>query len=144
MKKLPLNNGLVALVDDADYPALAAHKWNVNSDGYVMRTAPHPTNPGRKTTIYMHRAIMGCTLGDGVRVDHRDVNTLNCQRGNLRIATHMQNMQNKPAYRNNASGFKGVFLDKRSGRWQAAIMSRGRRIHLGMSDSPRSCASSLL
>jgi hypothetical protein len=144
MKELLLANGLVALVDDADYPALSAHEWYAYPGGYVMRTEPNPTKPGSKTTIYAHRVITGCVPGDGVKVDHRDGIKLNCQRGNLRRATPAQNKQNTPAQRNNACGLKGVCLHKQSGRWQAQIKANGRVVYLGLWGSPRSGAPSLL
>lgn len=143
MKELLLPNGLVALIDDADYPALFEHKWYVNSDGYAMRAVPHPTKPGSTTTIYAHRVIMGCVPGDRIKVDHRNGNKLNCQRGNLRRATHAQNKQNTPAQRNNACGLKGVCLHKQSGRWQAQIQANGKSVYLGLWGSPRSGARSL-
>lgn len=55
---------------------------------------------------------------------------------NLRDATLSQNMANRRALRG-AAGRKGTSLDKRSGRWNAAIGSQrtGGRKHLGTFDT---------
>ncbi len=50
---------------------------------------------------------------------------------NLREATASQNMRNRPIFKNNTSGFVGVSLDKRAGKWTAKIRVNGRRDHLG-------------
>lgn len=39
-------------------------------------------------------------------------------------------------YRNNKSGFPGVSLHKKSGRWQALIGYEGRNYHIGLFDTP--------
>lgn len=70
------------------------------------------------------------------QVDHRDGDGLNNRRSNLREATGSQNMQNRGAYSNNTSGFKGVCWDKESRKWKAQIGSQGRLKSLGRFDDP--------
>jgi hypothetical protein len=132
MKEIPLTRGLVALVDDADYEALAAHKWFADNDGYAERIIPHPTKPGKTTSESMHRVILGLEFGNPLNGEHRDLNPQNNQRYNLRPATHAENMRNRGALRNNTSGFKGVSLRKSSGKWQATISVNGRQRSLGV------------
>jgi len=64
-------------------------------------------------------------------IDHRNGNGLDCRRSNMRPATHAQNMKNRKRHSNNTSGFKGVSLDKETGRWMARIYCDGRPIRLG-------------
>lgn len=54
---------------------------------------------------------------------------------NLRIAKHFENMQNFPVPKSNTSGFIGVSFNKNSGKWEAYIRTKGRKIYLGKFDS---------
>jgi hypothetical protein len=65
------------------------------------------------------------------RVDHVDEVRSNNRLRNLRPATHAQNLWNRGRPKNNTSGVKGVFYDKRWKRWRAEICVNGRRIYLG-------------
>lgn len=129
MKTIPLTRGLVALVDDDDYEALARHKWHANKDGYAVRNAVDSV--GRRCVLRMHRVIVGLESGDTTRVDHWDENKVNNQRYNLRKATHAQNQRNRSRQSNNTSGFKGVNWHKKNGLWQARIKVDGKRKSLG-------------
>jgi len=68
-------------------------------------------------------------------IDHRDLDRSNNRWTNLRRATISQNNANKPLYRNNACGLKGVSPDK--ARWRATIYKNRRRHHLGMFATPQ-------
>jgi len=68
-------------------------------------------------------------------IDHRDLDRSNNGWTNLRRATSSQNNANKPLYRNNACGLKGVSPDK--SRWRATIYKNGRKHHLGMFATPQ-------
>lgn len=136
MREIPLTRGLVALVDDEDFEELNSHKWYADKDGYACRAAPHPVHSGKRTLLMMHRVILGLQYGDARQGDHRDGNKANNQRGNLRIATRQQNLQNVGAKRRNTSGFKGVCFVKRTGKWRASIRNNGQPKFLGDYCSP--------
>jgi len=75
-------------------------------------------------------------------IDHKN-GVKNCNAIlNLREATSSQNQQNRKLNKNNRSGFRGVFLDKNSGKWRAKIKLKNRQIYLGLFDTPiaASCA----
>jgi hypothetical protein len=69
-------------------------------------------------------------------IDHRDGNSTNNRWSNLRRATPSQNSANSRRSRQNTSGYKGVCLCRRSGRWRAFICKQGRVIHLGTFATP--------
>lgn len=72
-------------------------------------------------------------------VDHKNLNRGDNRWSNLRHAKPSQNCANKGRYENNSSGFKGVhefFSRGVGGRWRARIGVNGRRISLGLFDSP--------
>src|SRR5687768_17425464 len=89
---------------------------------------------GTKTTMQMHRLIMGL---DGPLVDHENHNGLDNRRENLRHATQQQNKRNQ-RIRKNTSGFKGVRWDK--GKWQARIMIDGIQLNIGRYFEPLDAA----
>ncbi|WP_366558514.1 HNH endonuclease [Phenylobacterium sp.] len=76
--------------------------------------------------IYLHRSVAAASglVIDGLFVDHRDHDGLNCRRSNLRIATRSQNGMNR---RNPASGVRR----KSRGSWSASIQAGGKRYYLG-------------
>lgn len=85
-----------------------------------------------------HRIAWALTHGewpDGV-IDHINGDPSDNRLCNLRIATHQQNIQNRKVNSNNRSGFKGVSLHKKSGRWVAWITRGGRSVYLGLHDTP--------
>jgi hypothetical protein len=51
---------------------------------------------------------------------------------NLREATAVQNQYNRTEQSNNTSGFKGVSLIKKTGRWKAEIKIEGKSKYLGV------------
>lgn len=128
MKRITLTRGLFALVDDADFEWLSQWKWHAAFSGrgkfYAVRTGARP----EQKTIRMHRLICG-SYG---QVDHKNGDSLDNRRGNLRRCTLAQNNRNKGASKNNTSGFKGVTWNKSASKWQAQIGVLPRHIYLGL------------
>ena len=133
MKTIPLTQGKVALVDDADYPALSIHKWHAFQSHKLWYAGRRKTRTG--PIVLMHRQILGLLAGDKRQTDHRDWDGLNNQRSNLRLATAVTNGQNSRRQRG-ASGFRGVRYESRfvlAKPWQAQIrLGNGRRVTLGL------------
>lgn len=112
-----------AVIDPEDAPRVAHLPW-YSSDGYVAR------QEGR-TTIYMHRVILGLSPGDGIKTDHRDHNRTNNCRENLRSGTQAQNLQNTSGHRDALSPHRGVYYRKDNRRWRAEVQVGGVRHNLG-------------
>jgi len=70
-----------------------------------------------------------------VELDHIDRNPANNRWENLRKATSHQNAHNKGKYKNNTTGYKGVFAAP-SGAWHARIRVEGRLKFLGTFSTP--------
>lgn len=119
-REIPLTQGHVARVDAADCEWLMAYKW-CYKQGYAA------TRIGTNANVRMHRLI--AQAADGVEVDHRNGDTLDNRRSNLRICTHAENLRNRKHHSNNTSGYKGVY--QKRGKWGAAIGVNYKRIHLG-------------
>ena len=132
MKRIPLTQGYVALVDDKDYEHVAAYKWCAlvrPKTVYAKRAEGNRRGPNVHVTHLLHRFILGIT-DSKVNVDHEDRNGLNCQRYNLRIATKSQNAGNTALSANNTSGYKGVVWDKDRKKWRAQIKN-SKAVNLG-------------
>ncbi len=138
MKLIPLTQGQSAKVDDDNFEWLNQWKWQATKEKdrpvfYAVRTQNN--RPGHET-IRMHRLVLGVT-DMRIKCDHRNGDTLDNQRGNLRRATTPQNAFNSLKSRRNTSGFRGVSFHKRSNKWQALIQINGTRKFLGHFDSAR-------
>jgi hypothetical protein len=121
---IPLTKGKVAIVDAEDYKWLSKYKWHAVDTGgkfYAYRCR-------NKRSISMHRMIMG--EPKGMVVDHRDGNSLNNRRSNLRTCTAAQNGRNRRRTCR-ASRYKGVYFIKRLNKWKAVITYNSKTIHIG-------------
>jgi hypothetical protein len=136
MKLLWLSNGKVTIVDELDVTFLNQWNWRQNSEGYAVR------GDSSKHCIYMHRVVAErAGLNIDLTVDHIDGDRLNNLRSNLRSATWSQNLANRPKYRNNTTACKGVFLDKRDGKYGARIRSEKKAHWLGRFSTAEEAAS---
>ena len=73
------------------------------------------------------------------QIDHIDRNPLNNKIENLRVCTQAQNHINSKTPRNNTSGYKGV-LKTPSGKFQARLGFKGKKLYLGLFDSAEEAA----
>lgn len=81
----------------------------------------------------VHRLVWLWTYGEfpKQRIDHKDLDGMNNKPSNLRLATGSQNVINVGLKSNNTTGIKGVYWNKTSNKWQAALNVNGKQIHLG-------------
>lgn len=125
MKQIELTRGYVSLVDDEDHERLSALTWYAHSSNGGIYAASRVRN----TDIYMHRYIVDAS--PSLLVDHRNGDTLDNRRQNLREATYSQNLQNRRgATKRSKTGVRGVYVDV-DGVFHAQIGIGGRRYHLG-------------
>ena len=122
---IPLTQGKFALVDSEDFEFLSQWNWSVDGH-YASRHARRPGN-AKGGRIRMHRVILG--EPSGFEVDHKNHDTLDNRRSNLRVATSSQNRANTVRRTDNKSGFKGV--SPFQGKWRATIRENGKHKHLG-------------
>ncbi len=115
-----------ALVDHADAD-LATHRWCRTGGGYLMRR----TYGSSPQWIYLHRAVLGLSPGDGMLADHINRDTLDNRRTNLRIVTSRENGHNRSPT-GGSSGYRGVSWARKSRKWRAACKLNGRTIVVGM------------
>ena len=133
MKTIELTQGKVALVDDEDFEWLNGYNWSLSVDqnGAFYAQNAHLTYKNKTGTMSMHRFVMRLDWYDGKQVDHRDHNTLNNQKGNLRVCTNQQNQFNKKSWKNASSRFKGVSFEAGRNKWGAMIRIDGKSTRIG-------------
>lgn len=121
MKKIKLTQGRYTLVDHADFEWLNQWKWHYDN-GYAMR------RDYSKGGVYalMHRVILN--VPKKLETDHKNGDTLDNRRENLRVCTRQQNSFNKGPQINNTSGFKGVFWRGDRNKWKVKV----GRLHVGL------------
>jgi len=88
-----------------------------------------------------HRIVWIMHYGDidrDIQIDHKK--GLSDKIDNLRIATSSQNQHNRKINKNNKSGFKGVWWNKKRGKWEAYTRLKGKKIHLGRFNDPEVAA----
>ena len=86
-KTIPLTQGKLALVDDADFEWLNQWKWHAvrfRDRYYAVRTATE-NETSSPTTVYMHRLIMGTDTGQATH--HLNNDGLDNRQDNLRVCT---------------------------------------------------------
>lgn len=125
MKEIPLEDGLVVLVDDEDFERAISIKWRPQLRTHVVYAEGRVN--GKNTSL--HRVIMNAAPRQ--LIDHKNRDGLDCRKENLRFATHTQNHANSIKRINTASAFKGVTWDKRNNIWVALITCEKRLYTLG-------------
>lgn len=129
--EIELTQGYSTKVSEVDAKELRSKKWFAVKKGNTVYAFSSETNSdGKRKNIPMHRFIMNPDRG--VFVDHKNGDGLDNRRDNLRLVSHAQNQRNRKNAKNNKSGYKGVSIDKRSGKYRASIGVDGKSIHLGL------------
>lgn len=123
--KVLTSDGTVVLFSPEDYELAASCNWQLS--GYPGNQ--HVTNTPKKR---MARLIM--KAGRGLEVDHINGNTFDNRRENLRVCSKQNNCLNKPMYKCNTTGAKGVNI-RPSGRYEARIQCNKKSLCLGTYDT---------
>ena len=129
-RRIYLGDDTWALVSPQDYCQLAGYNWYLAGNGkqfYAFRN--EKIGPGKTKMVSMHREIMKAPKG--LIVDHKNGNSLDNRRPNLRLGTQSQNMQNRAKKKGTTSRFVGVCYDKRDRKWIARIRTDGKVKCLG-------------
>lgn len=117
--EIELKPGIITIVDRDQVERVQEHTWQYSADGYAVSS-----KLGR-----MHRFLLNAPA-DKV-VDHINQNKLDNRISNLRLCSRAENGRNCDIPKNNTSGIKGVWYDKRQNRWCAELMYNRKKIYLG-------------
>lgn len=98
------------LIDATDAKMVSQYRWTLVKSGTLRATA---RICGK--SCYMHHLIIG-KPAPGMVVDHKNRNTLDNRRQNLRFCTHRENMLNRAS--------RGTTLNRQTGKWMAYVRTR--------------------
>lgn len=139
MIEIPLTQGQVTFIDDIDAD-LAQYSWCAAQDK-TSGTFYAQTHIGKglfRKTVLLHRLIaeriVGRQLLRNELVDHIHHITLDNRRSEIRVVSDTESVRNRRAFRNNKSGYKGVYWHKQMHKWCAKIRVNGSNILLGYFD----------
>lgn len=122
---------LLCAVDAADLDLLSPYRWCARQARAAYYAQANRTVDGRRTSLQMHRLIMGVVDQPEVFVDHINRNTLDNRRANLRLLTPAESAQNKGKYANSTSRYRGVSWFAPNQKWVAKGGKGGKVFHLG-------------
>lgn len=137
MKTIQLDKGMCALVDDADLEFLSQFHWFAWKCGNYYYASTTTWVNGKAKGQLMHRLLCN---NPTCMVDHKNGQTLDNRRSNLRPCSGSSNIANSVVRKSNTSGFKGV---SRAGKkWRAYVGGKkgGTYKFLGMFDNPTDAA----
>jgi hypothetical protein len=124
-KQVLITRGEITLIDESDWGLVCKYNWTLHIPDNRKYARCH--YEGKK--IYLHRLLLNAKPGE--IVDHKNGDGLDNRRNNIRLATQSQNTANCTTSIKTASGFRGVYFDKRSGLWQAKIKFNYKSNFLG-------------
>lgn len=120
----------VCIIDTSIYNSIKGYRWSayraLKGKTYYAKTAVRKPD-GSQTTLYMQQFV----LPEAEEIDHKDGDGLNNRHGNLRSATHSQNMANRTQMGSRSSKFTGVHWREDIKKFRAYISVNGKRIDLG-------------
>jgi len=127
VKRIPLTHGQFALVDAVDYSELSKYKWaacwNEGAQSFYAFRA-----------VRMSREILSLEGDDERQVDHKNHQTTDNRRSNIRAVTTRQNHENR---KNQSQYGPGVYKRRtKSGRFAVQVQVGKRKVHLGTFDTP--------
>lgn len=122
-----------ALIDKDDYEKCKNIRWRlVEHKGALDYKDVESGEHYKGTVISLHRHIMNNP--EGYVVDHKNGDTLDNRKSNLRVCSQKENVRNKTKLSNcNTSGINGVSKDNRKGRktnWIAEIKTNYTKIYI--------------
>lgn len=118
-----------AIIDAEDYGLVKNKKWYLRSS----RKNSYVVSGNGEQLSRLHRLVMKAQKGQ--IFDHKDRNTLNNRKGNLRSCTRAQNRQNSSIGEQNKSGIKNVWWDRQHEKWCVEVTSNKIRYHIGRFDA---------
>lgn len=140
MKEIKLTQGYVALVDDEDYEMANFFSWHIMKRKTNMYAGAQACRTNGKNKMITLHSIILPNIQVGNEIDHIDGNGLNCQKSNLRIVTHIQNMQNKKHIYNKTSKYKGVCKAKGEKKYRCQIGINKKVVYIGKFDNAKEAA----
>lgn len=125
-KKIPLQNGMYAIVDDEDYERVDKYIW------YYSRKDNNVCSylEGNKK-VSLSRFVMDRDVPKGNFIIRKNAEYLDYRKNNLDIVEDVNKYYYTGARNNSKSKYKGVYWCKTSKKWRARIQKDKKQIDLG-------------
>lgn len=117
-------SGRIITIDEQDKELVMSHNWSWIDSGSVKEKLYLVTGINKKTH-YLHRMILSAKKGQ--IADHKDGNTLNFTRNNLRIVTASQNRFNASVCIKKEIRSKGVYRKPNRSAFYSMIQITGKK-----------------
>lgn len=131
-------------VSEKHFEELSKYTWMIDANGYAItsiyvmsRKESRETGLARKKALKMHRLVYelenGIKLNPDQHIDHINQDKIDNTIENLRISELGSgiNQINVGLRADNTSGYKGVIYREKTGKWEAKISYKEKRIWLG-------------
>ena len=118
--------GYKILFDDTDEDAICPYNWAVRLG---WGDTPYAQTSVNGKSVLMHRLLLDAPKG--MLVDHRNHNTLDNRRENIRLCTRSQNMWNRKRT-TGKSKHKGVYWCVNRHKWRVQIYFNNQHSYLGL------------
>jgi hypothetical protein len=135
-------HGSHTIIDAEDLPVAQSCRtsWVCHKAGPCLFYARYMNDDGK--AVYLHRILMG----NPPLVDHKDGDSLNNRRGNLRVSNKSKNGLNRVRpHKARTSGVRGVkVFPGRQKPYRAEIFAQGKVLRLGYFETEREAESCVL
>lgn len=116
------NTGRYFMFDITDYDVVSKYTWREDAQGYIV------TDIMGRRSVRLHRLLLNYPTQI---IDHKNGNTKDNRRCNLRLADSHTNQMNRKCGSNSLTGFKGVTYRKDRNNYFARITLNGKKYYLG-------------
>ena len=137
----------IVSIEAADLYKLNEKSWSLSTSGHVVTNAPRSTRNESVARYQLSRVVLG--LYDGNYEDlfpmnpvrHINNDRLDCRNENL-VACSWQQIAatQKTIRKNNTTGYRGVYFNKRMKKYHATIRPNNKVINLGYFEDPKKAA----
>ena len=137
MKRIKLTQGKYSLVDNEDFDRINSFRWHYHQYRDTGYAARGKSIDRKERVIWLHYEVLNLKYPYKYKyqIDHKNGNKLDNQKRNLRFCTKEQNASNCRRYKNNKSGYKGVYWFKYNRKWSCQIQKNKIRFFLGYFDN---------
>jgi hypothetical protein len=135
---IALTQGQNAKVDLADFERLNQFNWTAQWNSNIKSFYAVKGATKYSKFITMQAFILEC--GEGEDGDHKNHDTLDNRRENLRKCRHGQNIHNSKKSKANKSGYRGVNWYSKNKKWIAKITVGYKQVYVGSFDTAEAAA----
>jgi hypothetical protein len=121
-------------IDTDDLNKIKKFNWVIHPKDKKFYISTKMKIKGKQKNIQLHRFIMNI-YNPNIFVDHKNGNTFDVRKSNLRFCNQYQNRHNSKIRKDNSSGYKGVYWHKNNNKWCCRIGCNNRKIFLGYFDN---------